>query len=176
MSALKNTMTRVNKVCTWILHCVLCRGSVSSIPGCLTRVPSSCDSEILTEGKRGRRSSEWKREREGKRGKQEVYRVAELAQQIGINGDKLSWPVIDEAHRPWREVTAVCTMFSLAPRSRRRVSTSIRRFSFYVDIRGVVSSVPLHAIAIVTIPRPAHLHAPLWMRQAVTVRWKSIIP
>ena len=24
----------------------------------------------------------------------------ELAQQIGINGDKLSWPVIDEAHRP----------------------------------------------------------------------------
>lgn len=40
-------------------------------------------------------------ERDGERAIEgEVYRVAELAQQIGINGDKLSWPVIDEAHRP----------------------------------------------------------------------------
>jgi len=49
----------------------------------------------------GERASERaeKRKRERKR-EREVYRVAELAQQIGINGDKLSWPVIDEAHRP----------------------------------------------------------------------------
>lgn len=55
-------------------------------------------SEILAdEGEKGR-DSEKDRGREG--GREEVYRVAELAQQIGINGDKLSWPVIDEAHRP----------------------------------------------------------------------------
>lgn len=43
------------------------------------------------------RKREIEREKEGE---EEIYRVAELAQQIGINGDKLSWPVIDEAHRP----------------------------------------------------------------------------
>jgi len=42
---------------------------------------------------KGEREIERERERE-------VYRVAELAQQIGINGDKLSWSVIDEAYRP----------------------------------------------------------------------------
>lgn len=63
-----------------------------------------------------------------------INKVVELAQQIGINRDKLSWPVIDEAHRPWHEVTAVCTMFSLA--SLHCVSTPIsRRFSFHIDIR-----------------------------------------
>lgn len=70
--------------------------------GCLVRVPSSCDSEILADG-RGEGERERARERETERGggrEKEVYRVAELAQQIGINGDKLSWPVIDEAHRP----------------------------------------------------------------------------
>lgn len=46
------------------------------------------------------KESEWAEEKERERGEKEVYRVAELAQQIGINGDKLSWPVIDEAHRP----------------------------------------------------------------------------
>jgi len=45
----------------------------------------------------GERASERAEKRKRER---EVYRVAELAQQIGINGDKLSWPVIDEAHRP----------------------------------------------------------------------------
>jgi len=55
-------------------------------------------SEISTDERDGR-ASEGAEERERER-KREVYRVAELAQQIGINGDKLSWPVIDEAHRP----------------------------------------------------------------------------
>lgn len=51
----------------------------------------------MKERKGAREREGW---REGGRGREEVYRVAELAQQIGINGDKLSWPVIDEAHRP----------------------------------------------------------------------------
>lgn len=46
----------------------------------------------------GGKERERQKAREG--GREEVHRVAELAQQIGINGDKLSWPVIDEAHRP----------------------------------------------------------------------------
>jgi len=85
------------------------------------------------------------------RGEKEVYRVTDLAQQIGINGDKLSWPVIDEAHRPWHEVTAACTMFSLAPRSHRRFYLDALLLFLHRYPRGIVSSVPLHAIAIVTI-------------------------
>lgn len=70
-------------------RCIMWRPSALSIR---VRVPSSRDSEILAD-----RKGEGERAREGEK---EVYRVAELAQQIGINGDKLSWPVIDEAHRP----------------------------------------------------------------------------
>lgn len=75
----------------------LCGGSAPSIQVFSTRSVFR-DSEILANGKReGVRTREKEMEREREK---EVYRVAELAQQIGINGDKLSWPVIDEAHRP----------------------------------------------------------------------------
>lgn len=61
----------------------------------------------------------------------------ELAQQIGINGDKLSWPVIDEAHRPWRQVTVACTTFSLpSPLAYPPPRYSAPVVSFYNGIRS----------------------------------------
>lgn len=162
----------MRKICTWILfrEYIMRRLPASRYlahvlsPAIVRFWPMERGKE--SESRRGKRG------REGERGIQSGRACsADWYQwrQIELAGDRWSSPAVT---RSYGSVHNVFPRSSFSP-SYFHLDTSLLFLHRYP--RGIVSSVPLHAIAIVTIPRPAHLHAPLWMRQAVTVRRKSII-